>query len=155
MGKEKTAAASGSSGWLQLLHELLKFDIYKRSQGRIVRQATCLAIWLAFAIGAWRMHVYMHAAVPGNLIVLSYLVPTLVLILGFWLGYRIVNLPSFADFLIAVEAEMNKVSWPSQAELVRSSIVVIILIFGLTFVLFTYDLFWMWLMSQVLRVTVI
>ena len=31
------------------------------------------------------------------------------------------NMPRFADFLIAVEAEMNKVSWPSKAELIRSS----------------------------------
>ena len=35
----------------------------------------------------------------------------------------------FADFLIAVEAEMTKVSWPSRGELVRSSIVVILVIF--------------------------
>ena len=35
-----------------------------------------------------------------------------VLAFGLWLGYRIVNVPQFADFLIAVEAEMNKVSWP-------------------------------------------
>jgi preprotein translocase subunit SecE len=37
---------------------------------------------------------------------------------------------------------MNKVSWPSRHELVRASTVVIILIFGLTVVLFGYDLFW-------------
>jgi preprotein translocase subunit SecE len=44
--------------------------------------------------------------------------------------------------LIAVEAEMNKVSWPSQQELIRASMVVILLIFGLTVVLFVYDYFW-------------
>ena len=31
----------GSNGWMQVLNELLKTDIYKRSQGRIVRQFTC------------------------------------------------------------------------------------------------------------------
>jgi len=40
------------------------------------------------------------------------------------------------DFLIAVEAEMNKVSWPSRAELVRSAAVVIFVIFLLATVLF-------------------
>ena len=31
-----------------------------------------------------------------------------------WFAYRLVNLSSFADFLIAVEVEMTKVSWPSR-----------------------------------------
>ena len=58
------------------------------------------------------------------------------------LRFRVVNMPRFADFLIAVEAEMNKVSWPSRSELVRSSIVVLITIFVLAVVLFAYDMFW-------------
>ena len=41
------------------------------------------------------------------------------------------ELPGFADFLIAVEAEMNKVSWPSRGELFRASIVVLVMIFVL------------------------
>ncbi len=64
------------------------------------------------------------------------------LLVGIWFGYRLVNIPQFADFLIAVEAEMNKVSWPSRAELVRSSVVVIFVIFLLASVLFAYDLIW-------------
>jgi preprotein translocase subunit SecE len=54
-------------------------------------------------------------------------------------GRRIVNLPSFADFLISVEAEMNKVSWPSRGELYRASLVVIVVIFLLTAILLAYD----------------
>ena len=56
--------------------------------------------------------------------------------LGLWASYRVVNLPAFADFLIAVEAEMNKVSWPTRPELFRASMVVLILIFALAFILF-------------------
>jgi preprotein translocase subunit SecE len=79
-------------------------------------------------------------AVLNNLPVgVAYAVPLVILVGGFWIAFRIVNLPSFADFLIAVEAEMNKVSWPSQTELVRCSMVVIFLMFGLTMVLFAYD----------------
>ena len=66
----------------------------------------------------------------------------ILLLVGIWLGYRIVNIPQFADFLIAVEAEMNKVSWPSRGELIRSSVVVIFVIFLLAIVLFGYDLVW-------------
>src|SRR3712207_7334919 len=31
-----------------------------------------------------------------------------------WFAWRVVNMPTFADFLIATEAEMNKVSWTSR-----------------------------------------
>jgi preprotein translocase subunit SecE len=142
------------SGWAQFLQELLKADVYKRSQGRIVRQVTCLAIWVAVAMGAWQLHVYLRV-VAGSMPALVYGLPLAILLAGLWIGFRIVCWPSFADFLIAVEAEMNKVSWPSRTELVRSSMVVIILMFGLTMVLFFYDLALNWLLSQVLRVTVI
>ena len=69
-------------------------------------------------------------------------VPLAALVLGLWFSFRIVHVPRFADFLIAVEAEMNKVSWPSTTELIKSSLVVIIVIFLLTGVLFGYDLLW-------------
>ena len=148
MAKEK--AATGGSDFMHFLQELLKTDIYKRSQGRITRQVTCIVIWTVFALGAWRMFTLMPDAQPA----VKYAVPTILLVVGLWIGYRVVNLPSFADFLIAVEAEMNKVSWPSQSELIRSSIVVIVLIFGLTIVLYGYDVIWAWLLSNVLRLTV-
>jgi preprotein translocase subunit SecE len=81
-----------------------------------------------------------------------YFFPALLLIAGLWFGFRIVNLPQFADFLIAVEAEMNKVSWPSRAELIRSSIVVICVIVILAAVLFGFDLTWKAFFTYVLRI---
>ncbi len=66
---------------------------------------------------------------------LRFLIPGLLLALGVWASYRVVNVPAFADFLIAVEAEMNKVSWPTRAELFRASMVVLIEIFALAFIL--------------------
>lgn len=153
MGKEKAVASDSGMG--QLVHELLKADIYKRSQGRIVRQMTCLAIWAAFALAAYQLFAYMLGVWPDVPLAAKYAIPVVVLLVGIWLGYRIVNLPTFADFLIAVEAEMNKVSWPSQTELIRSSMVVIILMFGLTMVLFFYDTALAWFLSKVLQITVI
>ena len=66
---------------------------------------------------------------------------------GLWLAYRLVNVPAFADFLIAVEAEMNKVSWPSRTELVRGSTVVLLMMFAFAFVLAGCDIFWKLLLS--------
>jgi preprotein translocase subunit SecE len=58
------------------------------------------------------------------------------------MSYRVVNVPGCADFLIAVEAEMNKVSWPTRSELFRASMVVLIVIFSLAIVLSLYDFAW-------------
>ncbi|MEX2176925.1 MAG: preprotein translocase subunit SecE, partial [Pirellulaceae bacterium] len=95
MGKEK-AAASGDS--MQFLQGLLKADMYKRSQGKITRQVTCIAIWVVFALAAWRLYSLVPSAQPA----LKYAVPAVLLLVGFWLGFRVVNHPTFADFLIAV-----------------------------------------------------
>lgn len=73
---------------------------------------------------------------------LHLLVPGLLLALGIWVAYRLVNMASFADFLIAVEAEMNKVSWPSRGELIRASAVVLVTMLVLAGVLFFFDVFW-------------
>jgi preprotein translocase subunit SecE len=134
------AKDNGGPGWLTFLYELLKTEIYKRSQGRMVRQFTCLAIWAVFLLAAYRMYGYLRVVPTGLHPSLNIVIPSVFLVVGLWLGFRVVNLPSFADFLIAVEAEMNKVSWPSRTELIRASVVVIVLMFGLTAVLYFYDI---------------
>jgi preprotein translocase subunit SecE len=125
--------------------ELTRGEIYKRTQGKLTRQITCITIWVAAALLAWRIYsvavwTFADAWMTHGGTYLKYGVPVVVLGIGLWLGYRIVNYAPFADFLIAVEAEMNKVSWPTQTELVRSSTVVIILIISLTATVFVYDL---------------
>ncbi len=131
MGKEKTLTAKS------LIQELFQLGVYKRNQGRIARQVTCVVIWVTFALAAWRVWLAIGAGANWR-----YPIAGAILLAGIWLGYRIVNIPQFADFLIAVEAEMNKVSWPSRGELIRSSVVVIFVIFLLASVLFAYDLIW-------------
>jgi len=152
MAKENPGAPSA---WMQFIRELLKTEIYKRSQGRLVRQFTCLAIWVAFALASYRTFEYLRIIATNMPQWLVYAIPSAVLLVGLWLGFRIVNWSSFADFLIAVEAEMNKVSWPSRTELIRASMVVIVLMFGLMAVLFMYDFVLNWLLSCVLQVTIV
>src|SRR5262245_19284026 len=62
MGRHGSRAAvmtkdnqGGNGAWSQIVNELVKTEIYKRSQGRLVRQFTCLASWIAFALAAWRL----------------------------------------------------------------------------------------------------
>ena len=70
---------------------------------------------------------------------------TLPLLLGLaaiWLAWRIVNLPVFADFLIATEAEMNKVSWASRRRLVQDTLVVLVAVVLMTIFLLLADILW-------------
>lgn len=153
-------------------HELFHVGLYKRTQGRVTRQVTFAAVAVALAAGLYRLHGTLGAGMvewPGSWVAywnswMEYFglwtiarneaveavirrsvhhgLPFLLLLLGLWAAYRLVNVPGFADFLIAVEAEMNKVSWPTRGELYRSSIVVLVTIFALAAVLFVFDFFW-------------
>ncbi len=66
----------------------------------------------------------------------------------FWLAWRAVNVPTFADFLIATEVEMNKVSWSSRKRLVQDTIVVLSFVILMTLFLMVVDFFWGWLLSR-------
>jgi preprotein translocase subunit SecE len=140
MSKEKSASNMGMN---VLLQEFTSFTWYKRSQGKLARQITMATIWTVVFLGCWTLYEalkaqpqYLQMGVPGAL-----------LLIGGWIGYRLVNYPPFADFLIAVEAEMNKVSWPTWRELSRSTIVVIVLIVGLTAILFSLDTLWLFILT--------
>jgi preprotein translocase subunit SecE len=126
--------------------EMTRGELYKRTQGKMTRQLTCIAVWVAAALLAYRVYVFRSSLVKltgdwgTSSVYLGYGVPVVILLVGLWLGYRIVNYAPFADFLIAVEAEMSKVSWPTQQQMTRASAVVIILILGLTIIVFVYDI---------------
>ena len=117
--------------------ELFKFELYKPSQGRIVRQVTFITIALLGCLVAWEIQ---RAFLPPNLAGYG----GMALIAGAiaWVGFRLVSYPVFANFLIAVEAEMNKVSWPNGQQLWRSSVVVMFVIFALAGFLFVFDALW-------------
>jgi len=135
-------AVSARSFW----SELLLTEVYKRNQGRMVRQVTCLAIWATCFLGAWRFYetflVDANFGVGMQATAVKWAIPCALFLVGMWVGYRLVNWPRFADFLISVEAELNKVSWPAWPELYRASLVVIFTIAFLAILLFGYDLLW-------------
>ena len=114
------------------------------------------ALALLFAVGFYQLHnILKYRNLEGSWEItkalmathMEYWLPGILLLLCWWISYRLVNLPSFADFLIAVEAELNKVSWPTRTELVRSSIVVLISLLTLAFVIFAFDLVWRYIFT--------
>jgi preprotein translocase subunit SecE len=152
-----------------LVRELFSVSLYKRSQGRLARQATFAALAVIVFLGAWSLHLHYkgtffnsqpaaedgaqqtpaetaEAGTTGSTsgstkeFVFVYVLPFALLVSGVWASFRAVQLPGFADFLISVEGEMNKVSWPARDELFRASVVVMFVIFFLAGILFFYDL---------------
>ena len=133
----KKQAASNS---VSLIGSMFQTGLYKPQQGRIVRQVTFLSIAVvALLVGAdvSRMS-YFDELFTGS----SYAVFGLVAAVGVWFAYRIVNYPVFTDFLIAVEAEMKKVSWPAWPQLWAASQVVIFVIFSMAISLWVFDILW-------------
>jgi preprotein translocase subunit SecE len=73
---------------------------------------------------------------------IQYTVPLLLILGSIWLAWRTVNMPAFADFLIATEGEMNKVSWTTQKRLIQDTIVVLVTVFLMAVFLFVVDYGW-------------
>lgn len=132
--------------------ELFRWNLYKRSQGRVARQVTFAVIATIVALGAWRLNVWLSGREgAGDAKQIEFIVPLAVLAAGWWTAFRSMHMPKFADFLIAVESEMNKVTWPKRGELFRASVVVMVVIFFLAGLLYFYDLVWKGFFSILLK----
>jgi preprotein translocase subunit SecE len=122
------------------LSSLTQIGLYKRNQGRLVRQLTAGAAMVAVLLAAWAMSIHL---LNGTDQWVQYGLPVLVAAVGSWAVYRLVNYPRFADFLIDVEGEMAKVSWASADEIKRATAVVLVTMITLSVVLFMYDFLWL------------
>lgn len=134
MAKQKQEPSRGG-----FLSELFQFGLYKPNQGRVVRQVTFFTSAFLGCLVAWEVK---RSSLLGSLGAGGYLVMIAIAALMIWLAYRVVNYSVFADFLIAVEAEMNKVSWPTRRELWNASLVVMFVIFSMAAFLFLFDAIW-------------
>jgi preprotein translocase SecE subunit len=79
---------------------------------------------------------------------INLLMPLLLGLALIYFAWRLVNVPVFADFLIATEAEMNKVSWTTRRRLIQDTIVVLVTVVLLTSFLFVVDILWIWLLGN-------
>ena len=101
----------------------MKFDIYKKGQGKYTRLCSSFAIAIIAALGCYRLNVLLSAGEMNpwvETLIPAGLFAVLALVI-FWL----VNKPYIADFMIAAEGEMKKVSWSSRREIAVSTVVVI------------------------------
>lgn len=131
------------------------FKIYKRGQGKYTRLSSAFTAAIIVGLGCLRLFNKLEAVswfdsektkmwvatmVPAGLFaILSLLI--------FWL----VNKPSVADFMIAAEGEMKKVSWSSRQEIMVSTSIVIVVVIVMATLLgttdFGFSIFFRWLLS--------
>jgi preprotein translocase SecE subunit len=78
---------------------------------------------------------------------LQFTIPLLLIAVSLWIAWRAVNYPAFADFLIATEAELNKVSWSTRRRLMQDTVVVLITVALTAVFLFATDMTWSHLLS--------
>lgn len=136
---------------------------YKRTQGQRVRRGTMLAILILVGCGIYTLlaHGTLDTAGDWNVVLpftggkvitllpqVRFTLPLVIAAAALWLAYRVVNLPVFADFLIATEAELNKVSWTTRPRLIQDTIVVLVTVILLTIFLFIVDQAWAWTLTK-------
>lgn len=125
--------------------------IYKPGQGYYTRTLTAAgAGTLVLAGVAWLWDQLSQLPNPTY-----YQAGMAVGVIAFFAGllYWLLNKPRVADFMIATEAEMKKVNWPTRREIVGSTWVVICGTFLIAALLFVIDLFfgWVFLVTGVLQ----
>jgi preprotein translocase subunit SecE len=134
------SAGDGKKGrFAPFLANLLRANLYKPLQGKQARLWTAVALAMIVGFGLYELYdslqgrssIYTASAIPA----------AIGLALG-WLAFRLLQYPPFVEFLIATEAEMNKVSWTSRDDLKRATTVVLVTVALMAVFLFGVD--WIW-----------
>ena len=121
------------------------FDIYKPGQGKWTRTITFASGMLIATTGAYWLSSQLHATTEY----LQFGLPVVLWIGVGLLMFFLVNRTRTADFMIATEGEMKKVSWSSRREITGSTKVVIFTTFAMAILLFVVDVifnkFFVWI----------
>lgn len=132
-------------GFSLFLANLFTAKLYKPMQGWYARLYTAVGLGLIAAGGVWQAYESVLDLSPGW----RFAVPAALLAALIWIVFRVVHFPPFAEFLIATEAEMNKVSWTTKESLYRSTLVVLSTVLVMAVYLFVIDWFWLFLLRMV------
>jgi preprotein translocase subunit SecE len=135
--KSKSGGASRGL-FASFLLNFLRTDLYKPIQGWNARIYTAAGLGFIAVAGLWRIH---EASVEYAL-GLRLGLPVIFALIFSWIIFRIIEFAPFAEFLIATEAEMNKVSWTSKDDLFRATTVVLSTVVVMAVFLYFVDTLW-------------
>jgi preprotein translocase subunit SecE len=127
-----------------LLPELIRFRVYKPNQGRMVRQFSFFAVITIAAFGCVTLS---NGPLLSQAKSIQVGVPLGIWAVVGWIAFRAMNVSRIADFLVSVEAELEKVSWPLWKEVMQATAVVVSTMFFVGLFLFLVDIVWQQLFS--------
>ena len=125
------------------------FDIYKRGQGKYTRLCSSFGVAIIAGLGCLRLYRRLQATDVG--IWVETMVPAGLFVVFCVLILWLINKHSIADFMIAAEGEMKKVSWSSKSEIAVSTFIVIVVVFFMAVLLGLTDLCFSMFFDQLLR----
>ncbi len=151
----KSAKAAPKGGFRRASGRIVPFFVnmletghYKPTQGKNARLWTAIGLGALVAAGLYQFYEqYLKDQVWSELY--RYGIPAAIGLAFAWIIWRIVQFPAFADFLIATEAEMNKVSWTSRDDLYRATVVVLCTVLFMAVYLFGVDTLWSALLQAI------
>ncbi len=124
------------------------FSIYKRGQGKYTRLCSAFAGAIIAGLGCLQLYNRLQATDLGLWI--ETMIPAgLFVVLALFISW-LMNKASVADFMIAAEGEMKKVSWSSKQEIAVSTFIVIVVVVFMAVLLgatdITFNRFFTWLL---------
>jgi preprotein translocase SecE subunit len=124
------------------------FTIYKRGKGKYTRLCSAFAGAIIAGLGCLQLYNRLQATDLGLWI--ETMVPAgLFVVLALFISW-LMNKHSVADFMIAAEGEMKKVSWSSKQEIAVSTFIVIVVVVFMALLLgatdLTFNTFFTWLL---------
>lgn len=119
--------------------ELTRATLYKRNQGRLARRITGALIAAIAILGAVSLR---NSFLIGSTQAVEYGVPIAMSLAGCWIAFRVIHHPSFAEFLISTESEVEKVHWPDRPHVHRATVVVLVTMLLMGALLFVFDMIW-------------
>jgi preprotein translocase subunit SecE len=123
----------------------MALEFYKRGQGYYTRLGTALGSGLLAVLGCWALYNRLGGITTGNIVTANVKtwiqtgIPTVLFLVLGWVIFKAVNVPRYADFMIATEGEMKKVSWSTRKEIVTSTRVVIFTVLLMSILLAVVD----------------
>ena len=128
----------------------MAFDIYRRGQGKYTRLCSAFGAAIIAGLGCLQLYKKLDATDLGLWV--KTMVPAVLFVALGLLIFWLVNKPSVADFMVAAEGEMKKVSWSSKKEIAVSTFVVIVVVIFMAVLLGVTDLSFKLFFSEVLGI---
>ena len=126
------------------------FEVYKRGQGKYTR--LCSAFGVAIIVGLGCLELYKQLDATDLGLWVKTMVPAVLFVAFCLLIFWLVNKPSLADFMVAAEGEMKKVSWSSRKEIAVSTFIVIMVVIIFAVLFFVTDLGFQLFFSEVIGI---